>query len=572
MYIQYSPKKGNIHSVHQNTTGNKQKIGLAPTPSHHNKPQTQTDDMQTPLVVIAALASLAVAKRPHRIGNFNFGLPGNATKSAKAPKQPGCPLPKSLTAEQIARNGIQCNTSVNGFHYLCGEYNYEEAAEACIEHGWRLAVVDDSNKLDVQSLIQQCSLDYEQPAWIASFNGLEGRECAVASAEGFATNGFPEEVCQSDLNVVCQELPVETVTDPVPVDTVTVSEAFTSTIAVIPTCPGIRIRPCPCKNPNTDFVFLDTLLPYAQAECACEQLGFKLADLTIQNFLDASKELWDHLGHNKHAWIHSWNGDVYTPSDCLALWTGSTGPNGAIAVPQSCDNRKPVLCQKRKYHCSCKPEQPGCLCNPHHGHHGHHHRVFLDKDDPKQKEKFDFEVEALKVGEDKCVSGHCPKVCKYRVGNIRVVKAETGAYEAAEVCRKFGWSLLDLNEWNQYKAAALQLKCGEEEDGYSMWIQSFDRVDGAACIVSSPLLPFLTQKSARLARNLSLPSVASFIFTADQCAELGDLYVLCEKCDEVETISGTFSGDFTTTTVTSGFTVSDIVYTTTVFTTVTLLQ
>lgn len=510
----------------------------------------------------AALVSVASALTPISLGDFVLNFAGNHTRPQKAGKQSGCGLRKSAAGKQ---GGNACGIEVNGFHYLCDSFSYADAAAACTDNGWRLAVVNDDNKLDVQSVIAQCATDYYMPAWIASFNGLEGEECAIALPFGAAVNGFPSEVCGSSFPVVCQDIPVEVVTEPVPIDTTTVEAILTTTVAVLPTCPGQRLKPCPRKNENSDFVLIDSLLPYVQAECACNQLGLKLADLNITNFLDASNELWQTLGARKHAWIHSWNGDVYEEDDCLALWTGSTGPNGAIAVPQSCEQRKPVLCQRkpRHHHCPCQPQQHDCHCHGHHHHHHHHHQVLLQKPE--------FEIEQVKNADEGCKGKDCPKVCHYRVGNIRVVKKAVGAYEAEEVCRQFGWNLLDMSQENQYQVAALQNKCGDEKDGYNMWIRSFERVDGAACMVASPILHAL--KKAQAEKLYGLPSVAGYAFTADLCAEVGDLYVLCEKsCEPVETITGSYEGTITTTTTTSGFTVVDTIYTATVTTTVTLVE
>jgi hypothetical protein len=520
------------------------------------------------LLSTAALAAVASAIAPIRIGNFTFELPGNHTIPAKSAAQSGCFLPKAAQD-----GGVICSNSVNGLHYLCNGYSYQDAAVACTDNGWRLALIDDNNKGDLVNLLGQCSLNPFVPAWIASFNGLQGEECSLAIPIGAAVNGFPEGVCGIPLPVVCQDIPIETVTEPVPVDTVTISAVYTTTVAVLPTCPGQRIKPCQRHSANSDFVLIDTNLPFVQAECACNQLGLKLADLNITNFLDASSELWQALGARKHAWIRSWNGDVYEEEDCLALWTGSTGPNGAIAVPQSCEQRKPVLCQKKpRRHCPCKPEAHDCHCHHHH-HHRHHEHVFLEKDGGDEQDD-KFEVEKIEHTDEKCIGhGECPKLCPFRVSNIRVVKAAVGAYEAEEVCQKFGWSLLDLTKHNQRRVAALQRKCGSHHHGRSMWIRSFEQVDGAACMLASPLYEGSEDKSLVEAKSWSLPSVAGYIFTADTCAAIGDLYVLCDKeCEPVETITGTYEGTITTTTTTSGFTITEEIYTATVTTTVTLLQ
>lgn len=502
-------------------------------------------------------------------GNFTISIPGGQPKSMELAKQPGCPLKKTLQQD------IVCSYSYGQMHYLCGSYSYREAAEACRNNGWRLAVVNDQNKGDVQSLLSNCIINPQAPAWIASFNGLRGEECAVATVYGFALNGFPRQVCWSEIPVICEDIPVTTVTEDFPVYTETLYEEKTKTKYVEPSCPAQKLHTCPSKNHKSEFVLIEDHLPHCQAECACKQLGLHLADLTIYNFLDASSELWEHLGPLKHAWINSWNGDDYRKRDCLALWTGSTGPNGAIAVPQYCKQRKPVLCQKR-HKCHCKPQSPGCHCH-HQSHHQHHHhhqnnpQVMLEAEDEDPQ---NFEIEQVVAGEEKDLMGKNQHICKHRIGNIRVVKKPSGAYEAEQVCRKLGWSLLDMNQHNQYKVAALLYKCGRYEDNFNMWIRSFDNVDGAACIFASPLRPSNNTDKAIIAADKTkhLPAVAAYAFTADICGELGDMYVLCQKCDAAKTSLGPYSGYYSTTTTTSGFTVTEVSYTTTTTTTVTLLQ
>ena len=401
------------------------------------------------------------------------------------------------------------------------------------------------------------------PVWIASFNGLPGEDCAIAVADGIAYNGIPSELCDSLLPVLCQDIPIVTVVEDDPITTVTVYDGKTKTKYIDPTCPSHPIKPCPCDHQHSEFVLLDGKLPYKQAACACHKLGLELADLTIGNFLEASQELWSHLGPRQDAWINSWNGDRYEHHDCLALWTGSTGPNGAIAVPRCCKQPNPVLCQRPHRPCLCKPEAPDCHCHrPHHRHHERH--VFLEHKPPQE-----IEFELAKIGDDKCLHGKCPHVCKFHIGNIRVVKKAVGAYDAEETCRQFGWNLLDMSKYNQYQVAALQKKCGC--DDLNMWIRSFEDVDGSACMFASPLLYGDCAKGGVEANTPgSLPSVAGYVFSADTCVSIGGLFVLCEKCERpAETSTGPYSGYFSTTTSTSSFTETRTHYTTTVTRTVT---
>jgi hypothetical protein len=185
-----------------------------------------------------------------------------------------------------------------------------------------------------------------------------------------------------------------------------------------------------------------------------------------------------------------------------------------------------------------------------------------------EKERDEIIFEVAKIGDDKCLHGKCPHVCRYHIGDIRVVKKEVGAYDAEETCRKFGWKLLDMNEHNQYKLAALQKKCGNTD--LNMWIRSFENVDGSACMFSSPLLVINPKSGKEMLIPGSLPSIAGYVFSAETCGEIGGLYVLCQKDHRPEETSlGPYSGQFTTTTTTRSYTETEISYTTTVTKTVT---
>jgi hypothetical protein len=494
----------------------------------------------------------------------------------------------------LSKSGYVCPNTVSPFHLICSPTNYVDAQDACLAYGWRLAVLDDDNKFEALWQVRNCT---PGNAWVASFNGVE----AEGKGGCFQFRGDVP-IVETDLGkcycrdqaqaVLCEDVPVEVITETSYISTTTTDGTKTKTKVVEPTCPHLHCRPHKPHHSDSEFVILKERLPYAQAECACNQLHLKLADLNIRNFLDASYELWHELGASKHAWVRSWNGDKYGEGTCLALWTGSSGPNGAIAQPVSCEERIPVVCQKPHCPaCPCKQEQHGCHCiRP-------HRNVLIQAEQDnvqpakpifaskKEQSDYDQKVEAIKksqslaVGKEeaaakpspqdigeydqeeevKCVQGHgpCPKVCKYYAKGIRIVKANATAYQADDICRRFGWTLLDYKECQEKEVKYLREKCCGAKDG--LWIRSYNGADGGACML--------------IDGGESAAAPVGWVLSADDCLALGGKSVLCQTDEEpVYTTSGTFVGSITYTTTTVEDTKTKTSYTATVTTTVTLLQ
>lgn len=114
----------------------------------------------------------------------------------------------------------------------------------------------------------------------------------------------------------------------------------------------------PCRQPqhevcDKEFTVVTSKVPFCEAEGVCRALGLKLANLTNDNFLAATKDAFRCSGDFSETWIKSWYDNTYNNS-CLVLSTGSTAPGGAINVPNNCNICLPVLCQR------CDHKEEGC--------------------------------------------------------------------------------------------------------------------------------------------------------------------------------------------------------------------
>lgn len=118
--------------------------------------------------------------------------------------------------------------------------------------------------------------------------------------------------------------------------------------------------PCSCKTcpiQKGDLVVVNTPVPRCQADAVCRSLGMQLANVNIDNFLDATTLAFQCSGAYSQTWVDDWNGDDYVGT-CLVLSTGAAAPGGAINVPSCCSTRLPVLCQKKP--CTHPPVQYSC--------------------------------------------------------------------------------------------------------------------------------------------------------------------------------------------------------------------
>lgn len=101
----------------------------------------------------------------------------------------------------------------------------------------------------------------------------------------------------------------------------------------------------PPHKPCGEFTVITSKVPFSEAAHACRALGLHLANLTNDNFLQATEAAFRCSGDFSQTWIKSWYGNDYDRS-CLVLSTGASAPGGAINVPNCCDIELPVLCQR----------------------------------------------------------------------------------------------------------------------------------------------------------------------------------------------------------------------------------
>ena len=127
---------------------------------------------------------------------------------------------------------------------------------------------------------------------------------------------------------------------------VTVTATNVSTVTpVVPTCPGVLFDRAP---ENKGFIVLKDKAPYWEAECACKAYGLKLAELSVDNFNDASESIYKALGSAQKAWIKKYQMQAFG-SQCMALYTKNSGEKsggGGSVLPMYCDVPIPVICQE----------------------------------------------------------------------------------------------------------------------------------------------------------------------------------------------------------------------------------
>jgi len=121
-----------------------------------------------------------------------------------------------------------------------------------------------------------------------------------------------------------------------------------------------------CPIERGEYVVVKTPVPRCQAEGVCQSLGMHLANIDINNFLDATTLAFQCAGPNSQSWVDDWNGDKYQGS-CLVMSTGSAAPGGTINVPECCSTHLPVICQKKpllhpRIQYSCNSCKDSCHC------------------------------------------------------------------------------------------------------------------------------------------------------------------------------------------------------------------
>lgn len=121
-----------------------------------------------------------------------------------------------------------------------------------------------------------------------------------------------------------------------------------------------------CPHVRSDLVVVNTRVPRCQAEQVCKSLGMHLANIDVNNFLDATTLAYQCSGANSESWVDDWNGVNYQGT-CLVLSTGNAAPGGAINAPSCCSAHLPVICQKKpcshpSVHYSCNACKSSCYC------------------------------------------------------------------------------------------------------------------------------------------------------------------------------------------------------------------
>lgn len=140
-----------------------------------------------------------------------------------------------------------------------------------------------------------------------------------------------------------------------------------------------------CVRKLNGFTIISTPVPFFAAAKACRSFGLRLADINIENFMDATNLAFQCSGAFSQTWVKSYWGNTYGGS-CLAVSTGNAAPGGSINVPQSCEVTLPVLCQEGPEILNHQDQQkvhqehqapPQHVQHPkepyHHPHNRHHH-------------------------------------------------------------------------------------------------------------------------------------------------------------------------------------------------------
>lgn len=146
-------------------------------------------------------------------------------------------LKSALQSQGCAAPGPnqECPLSANGFHFICGEYSWGEAQSVCYSLGLRPAVVPDYETLAALAVVNDCLLLGGRRVWLDSFNGLGADPCAYIVSEGGVVYSPGDQFCASlKLPVLCQDPPVQVVTESVQTTLSVITEGITT--ALTTTC------------------------------------------------------------------------------------------------------------------------------------------------------------------------------------------------------------------------------------------------------------------------------------------------------------------------------------------------
>ena len=137
----------------------------------------------------------------------------------------------------------------------------------------------------------------------------------------------------------------------------------------------------------------------------------------------------------------------------------------------------------------------------------------------------------------------CLPLCPFTVGGLHVIQANLTFNQAERECNKYGWNLADTYAGLHADVGFMQQVCGSPAQDFSMWIRSYNGVDGGMCM------------ETLLDDFYNVP--IAFGWSADYCMSQ-PLYVLCQERMPAITGTGAFAGSesVTFTTITFGTTVT----------------
>lgn len=271
--------------------------------------------------------------------NLQFPLSGLINKVSKRTTQfPGSCLakPGRKGADFQLQPPPVCLHSAGGFHVLCAGYKYWEAEEACQEHGWRLAAIQDADALYVRQVTAQCLGGIN--CWIGAYNGLNQNPCRSVAMNGTIISHQDAYSCENMLiPVLCQEVPAIT-------SFTTTTSTFTTSVWTVTTTttvtryphrrhrkdekvllqqqrmqiqrPATQCNTCnvACTIGDTNLRIIRKSVPFNRAAAECAKFGWHLADMTsgMQESLSQNNQPcinYDRSSEDpQHFWIRSFDG------------------------------------------------------------------------------------------------------------------------------------------------------------------------------------------------------------------------------------------------------------------------
>jgi hypothetical protein len=279
------------------------------------------------------------------------------------------------------RNRI-CPVQLGDFHFICGEFDYLDAAEACNKMGWRLAVLNETNRIDGYNNMAQCLLLGGQAAWISNYLGMDEDPCAVLLLSGGVIFGLGQQACSKRrLGALCQDLQLRLSTATTTITTVVRTGVVTTTTTTT-TCKHQHHRHChECmhkdaldlegkaeKEEEEDFgdrcrhgscapvcpfrlgdirVIQTNVTPFDAAE-ECERYGWTLLDLTVGRMNEFAEVARACSFGDNNLWINSFNGVALPCLNSFSARFSNVVPVGYPVLDEWCtlDNMFYVACQR----------------------------------------------------------------------------------------------------------------------------------------------------------------------------------------------------------------------------------